>query len=162
MVAGSDTDSASHTVVGWREWVSLPDLGVPWVKAKLDTGARSSSIHAFDLEPFEHDGDPWVRYSIHPWQRSAEEAVGCESQVIEQRSIRSSSGHTDVRYVVALDISLAGRTVTAEVTLSRRDEMGFRMLVGREALRKGFLVDPHRSYLGGRPSRSVRRQNRGR
>jgi hypothetical protein len=132
------------------------------VKAKLDTGARSSTIHAFDIEPFDRDGDDWVRYSIHPWQRSADEAVACESRVIEQRSIRSSSGHSDVRYVVALDISLAGRTVTGEVTLSRRDEMGFRMLVGREALRQGFLVDPHRSYLGGRPSRSVRRQNRGR
>ena len=160
-MAGTDTESPSHTVVGWREWVGLPDLGVPWLKAKLDTGARSSALHAFDIEPFERAGDGWVRYSIHPWQRSADEAVVCESRVIEQRSIRSSSGHSDVRYVVAMDLSLAGRAVTAEVTLSRRDEMGFRMLVGREALRQGFLVDPARSYLGGRPSRAVRRQNRG-
>lgn len=159
---GSDTDSPSHTIVGWREWVSLPGLGVPWVKAKLDTGARSSAIHAFDIEPFERDGDDWVRYSIHPWQRTAEEAVECESRVIAQRSIRSSSGHTEVRHVVSMDISLAGRVVTSEVTLSRRDEMGFRMLVGREALRQGFLVDPRRSYLGGRPPKAVRRQNRGR
>ena len=155
-------DSPSNTIVGWREWVSLPDLGVPWVKAKLDTGARSSAIHAFDIEPFHRDADDWVRYSIHPWQRTAEEAVECESRVIAQRSVRSSSGHSEVRYVVALDVSLAGRAVTSEVTLSRRDEMGFRMLVGREALRQGFLVDPRRSYLGGRPSRAVRRQNRGR
>lgn len=155
-------DSPSNTIAGWREWVSLPGLGVPWVKAKLDTGARSSAIHAFDLEAFERDGEDWVRYSIHPWQRTAEEAVECESRVIAQRSIRSSSGHSDVRHVVSLDISLAGRVVTSEVTLSRRDEMGFRMLIGREALRQGFLVDPGRSYIGGRPSRSVRRQNRGR
>ena len=155
-------DSPSNTIVGWREWVSLPDLGVPWVKAKLDTGARSSAIHAFDIEAFERDGEDWVRYSLHPWQRTAEEAVACESRVIAQRSIRSSSGHSEVRHVVAMDISLAGRVVTSEVTLSRRDEMGFRMLVGREALRQGFLVDPRRSYLGGRPSKSVRRQNRGR
>lgn len=162
MVARSDIDLASHTVLGWREWVSLPGLGVPWVKAKLDTGARSSAIHAFDIEPFGRETVDWVRYSIHPWQRTAEEAVACESRVIAQRSIRSSSGHSEVRYVVSMDLSLAGRMVTAEVTLSRRDEMGFRMLVGREALRQGFLVDPARSYLGGRPSRSVRRQNRGR
>lgn len=156
------SSSPSNTIVGWREWVSLPGLGVPWVKAKLDTGARSSAIHAFDIEPFEREGTDWVRYSIHPWQRSSEEAVACESPVIERRSVRSSSGHSEERYAVSLDLSLAGRTVTAEVTLSRRDEMGFRMLVGREALRQGFWVDPGRSYLGGRPPRVVRRQNRGR
>lgn len=161
MVAGSNTDSASHTIAGWREWVALPDLGVPWLKAKLDTGARSSAIHAFDIEPFDREGEDWVRYSLHPWQKTADEAVGCESRIIGRRSIRSSSGHSDVRYVVSMDISLVGRVVTSEVTLSRRDEMGFRMLVGREALRQGFLVDPAHSYLGGRPSRSVRRQNRG-
>ena len=155
-------DSPSNTIVGWREWVSLPGLGVPWVKAKLDTGARSSAIHAFDIEPLERDGQDWVHYSIHPWQRTADEAVACESPVIAQRSVRSSSGHSEVRYVVAMDISLAGRVVTSEVTLSRRDEMGFRMLVGREALRQGFLVDPGRSYLGGKPAVAVRRKNRGR
>jgi hypothetical protein len=132
------------------------------VKAKLDTGARSSAIHAFDIEDFDRDGDHWVRYSIHPWQRSAEDAVACESRVVAQRHVRSSSGHSEERYVVTLDISLVGHVVTAEVTLSRRDEMGFRMLVGREALRGSFLVDAGRSYLGGRPRRSVRRQNRGR
>lgn len=142
--------------------MSLPGFEVPWIKAKLDTGARSSAIHAFDVEEFHRDGETWVRYSIHPWQKSAEDAVSCESRVIEQRSIRSSSGHSDQRYVVAMDIGLARQVVTAEVTLSRRDEMGFRMLIGREALRQGFLVDPRRSYLGGRPSKAVRRLNRGR
>lgn len=161
-MAESDTNSASHTVVGWREWVGLPGLDVPWMKAKLDTGARSSALHAFDIELFPNDGDDWVRYSIHPWQKSDDEAVTCESQVLAQRSVRSSSGHTEVRYVVSLDLAVAGRTVTAEVTLSRRDEMGFRMLVGREALRQGFLVDPARSYLGGKPRVAVRRRNRGR
>ena len=154
--------SPSNTIAGWREWVSLPGIGVPWVKAKLDTGARSSAIHAFDIEEFERDGETWVRYSIHPWQRSAEDATSCESRVIEQRHVRSSSGHSVERYVVPLDITLVGHTVAAEVTLSRRDEMGFRMLVGREALRGGFLVDPGRSYLGGRPKRATRRKNLGR
>ena len=163
---GADADSPSNTIAGWREWVSLPGLGVGWIKAKLDTGARTSAIHAFDLEVFERDGEAapeeWVRYSIHPWQDSADDAVACESKVVTQREVRSSSGHVEERYVVLVDLSMVGKAITAEVTLSRRDEMGFRMLVGREALRQGFLVDPGRSYLGGRPRRSVRRLNRGR
>ena len=150
------------TVAGWREWVSLPGLGVGWIKAKLDTGARTSAIHAFDLEEYERHGEQWVRFSVHPWQDSAVDAVPCDSRVVAQREVRSSSGHVEERYVVLLEISMVGRLISAEVTLSRRDEMGFRMLVGREALRQGFLVDPGRSYLGGRPKRSVRRLNRGR
>jgi hypothetical protein len=152
----------SYTVAGWREWVGLPGIGVPWVKAKLDTGARTSAIHAFDLEELEKDGERWVRYSVHPWQRSDAGAVEAEHRVLDVRTVRSSSGSVDERYVVMMDISLVGRTITAEVTLSRRDEMGFRMLVGRQALRQGFVVDPGRSYLGGRPPLSTRRRNRGR
>ena len=160
--AGSPSNTMPATVAGWREWVGLPGLGVGWIKAKLDTGARTSAIHAFDLEEFERDGEQWVRYSVHPWQGSDDDAVACESRVLAQREVRSSSGHVEERYVVCLDLSMVGRVISAEMTLSRRDEMGFRMLVGREALRQGFLVDPGRSYLGGRPKRSVRRLNRGR
>ncbi|MFC4785936.1 ATP-dependent zinc protease family protein [Nocardioides sp. MAHUQ-72] len=150
------------TIAGWREWVGLPDCGVSWVKAKIDTGARSSALHAFDIEQFERDGEPWVRYSIHPWQGSGEDATTVESRVHDRRVVRSSSGHSDERYVVRMDVRLVGRTVTTEMTLSRRDQMGFRMLIGREALRQDFVVDPARSYLGGRPPLPVRRRNRGR
>jgi hypothetical protein len=149
------------TVAGWREWVGLPGQGVPWIKAKLDTGARTSAVHAFDLEELERDDGTWVRYSVHPWQRSDEDATVTESRVLDRREIRSSSGHVDERYVVSMDLTLVGRTVTAEVSLSSRDEMGFRLLVGREALRQGFLVDASRSYVGGRPRRAVRRKNWG-
>ncbi|RJS45536.1 hypothetical protein D4739_04415 [Nocardioides cavernaquae] len=159
-VTDSHLTNQPHTA-GWREWVSLPDLGVPWIKAKLDTGARSSAIHAFDLEEFERDGQAWVRFSIHPWQRTSEEAVVVELPVHDRRAVRSSSGHADERYVVLMDVRLLDRVVTTEMTLSRRDEMGFRLLIGREALRQGFLVDAGRSYLGGRPKRAVRRKNRG-
>jgi hypothetical protein len=151
----------SSTVAGWREWVGLPGIGIPWIKAKLDTGARSSAVHAFDLHPFERDGVEWVRFSIHPWQRSAEDAVEVELPVHDRRAVRSSSGHAEERYVVLMQIRLLEQTVTAEVTLSRRDEMGFRFLIGRQALRQGFLVDSSRSYVGGRPRRVVRRKNRG-
>ena len=137
-------------------------MGVEWIKAKLDTGARSSAIHAFDLHEFQRAGESWVRFSIHPWQRSAEDSTIAELPVHDRRVVRSSTGHAQERYVVLMDVRMLDRTVTAEMTLSRRDQMGFRLLIGREALRQGFLVDPGRSYLGGRPKRVVRRRNRGR
>lgn len=152
----------SNTIAGWREWVSLPGAGVPWIKAKLDTGARTSSLHAFDLE--EHLGGdvPTVRFGVHPWQNTDDDAVIVECPVHDRRSVRSSSGHTEERIVVLMDVVLLDRTVTAEVTLTNRDEMGFRMLIGREALRQGFLVDSARSFAGGRAPRDIRRRNRGR
>lgn len=155
------TDSRERTIVGWREWVSLPGTGVDWMKAKVDTGAKTSSLHAFDLRTFDRDGHDWVRFSIHPWQATAEDAVVVERPVHDSRSVRSSSGHAEQRYVVLLPLVLAGREVDAEVTLTDRDELGFRMLVGREALVQGYLVDPALSYAGGRPKRSVRRRNWG-
>jgi hypothetical protein len=141
--------------------VGLPGIDVPWVKAKLDTGARSSAIHAFDIHEYDVDGVPWVRFSIHPWQRSAEDSTEATLPVHDRRIVRSSSGHSQERYVVLMDVRLLDRTVSAEMTLSSRDQMGFRLLIGREALRQGFLVDPARSYLGGRPKKVVRRKNRG-
>ncbi|WP_018155817.1 ATP-dependent zinc protease family protein [Demetria terragena] len=149
-------------VAGWREWVSLPGLGVPWLKAKLDTGARSSAIHAFHLSEFEREDATWVRFAVHPWQKSADDETWMELPLLDRRLVRSSSGHVQRRHVVVMPVSIMKVTVDAEVTLSRRDEMGFRMLLGREVLRQGYLVDPSRSYLGGRPKRSVRRKNRGR
>lgn len=153
----------STTIAGWREWVGLPSAGVPWIKAKLDTGARSSSVHAFGIEPLPRDADgiERVRFRLRPWQRSDADTVVVECPVHDRRSVRSSSGHTEERIVVLMDIALMGRTITAEMTLSNRDSMGFRMLIGREALRQGFVVDPRRSFLGGRAPKPIRRQNRG-
>ena len=151
-----------YTLAGWREWVSLPGLGVPWIKAKLDTGARTSALHAFDLEEVEVDGVRSVRFWVHPWQATDDDPVEATCPVLDVREVRSSSGHSEERFVVPMEVALVGRTVTAEVTLSRRDEMGFRMLVGREALRQGYAVDPGRSYLGPRPKLALRRKNRGR
>ncbi|HWU23174.1 MAG TPA: RimK/LysX family protein [Nocardioides sp.] len=153
--------SSTAVPAGWREWVGLPDLGVEHVKAKLDSGARTSALHAFDLVEFERDGAAWVRFSVHPWQKSADDARTVELPVHDRRPVRSSTGHVQQRYVVQMRLELLDRTVTAEVTLTRRDAMGFRLLIGREALRQGFLVDSGRSYLGGRPPKQVRRRNRG-
>lgn len=152
----------SYTVVGWREWVGFPDSGVAWLKAKIDTGARTSALHAFDVEPLTRDGAAWLAFSVHPWQATDEDAVRVERPLLERREVRSSSGHVEERPVVALTLRLGGRTVETEVTLTNRDEMGFRMLVGRETLRQDYLVDPAADYLGGRPPVRVRRRNRGR
>lgn len=157
-----DPSEPAPVVVGWREWVALPQAGLEWVKAKIDTGARSSAIHAFDLEAFDRDGAEWVRFSIHPWQKSDEDHVELSLPVLDRREVRSSNGQVEQRYAVGLDVTLAGRTITTVMTLSNRDEMGFRMLIGREALERGFLVDSSRSYAGGKPRRAVRRRNWGR
>jgi hypothetical protein len=141
--------------------VQLPDVGIPWIKAKLDTGARTSSIHAFDIRPFDRDGEEWVRFGLRPWQESADDEVIVECPVRDRRRVRSSSGHVQTRYVVEMRLVLVKRDVLVEVTLTNRDAMGFRMLIGREALRQGFIVDSGRSYVGGRAPRSSRRRNRG-
>ena len=154
--------SHSNTLAGWREWVQLPDIGVPWIKAKLDTGARTSSIHAYKIQPFENDGAEWVRFRVRPWQKSTDDEVTVECPVHDRRRVRSSSGHVEERFVVKMKIELVGRAVTVEVTLTNRDQMGFRMLVGRQALRRGFVVDSSSSFVGGRAPRPVRRRNRGR
>lgn len=157
---GDSADVAGATVAGWREWVALPDLDVPWVKAKLDTGARSSAIHAYDLVELDRDGEPWVTFEIHPWQRSDLDSKPVELPIVDRRIVRSSTGHEEERLVVATTIRVVGLDLSAELTLANRDEMGFRMLVGREAMRGALLIDPSRSYLGGKPSRKTRRRNR--
>ncbi|WIB70265.1 RimK/LysX family protein [Curtobacterium sp. MCBD17_026] len=159
MARAPKSSDSGLVVAGWREWAGLPDLGVPWIKVKLDTGARSSALHAFDLE--ELPGER-VRFSLHPWQDTDADATTIECDVHDRRIVRSSTGHTQERIVVRTRVALAGQVVESEVTLSNRDQMGFRMLVGREALRQGFLVDPARSFMAGRAPKEIRRRNRGR
>lgn len=152
----------SSTFTGWREWIALPEVGVSWLKAKIDTGAQTSALHATSVEEFVRGGEDWVRFTVHPWQDSELDEVVVERPVLDRRAVRSSSGHSQHRIVVQMDVTLSGRTLPAEVTLTSRDEMVFRMLIGREVLRQGFVVDPAASYLGGRPNREIRRRNRGR
>ncbi len=152
----------SNTLAGWREWVQIPEVGIPWIKAKLDTGARTSSLHAYKIRVIERDGDEWVRFRVRPWQESADDETLVELPVHDRRRVRSSSGHVEERIVVRMRVVLIGREVDAEVTLTNRDAMGFRMLIGREALRRGFAVASDRSFLGGRAPKPIRRRNRGR
>lgn len=140
-------------VLGWREWVALPELGVDAIKAKLDTGARTSSLHAFRLRRFTREGEAMVRFEIHPVQRSTAGAREVEARVVDERPVRSSSGQQEVRPVILTQVEVGGERWSIELTLARRDAMGFRMLLGRQALRHRAVVDPGRSFLaGGKPS----------
>jgi hypothetical protein len=142
--------------IGWREWVQLPDLQVRWIKAKIDSGARTSSLHAFDLEYIVRANRTFARFSIHPHQRSDADSCLCETEVIDFRLIRSSNGGQEERPVIATSVVLLGKSWPIELTLTNRDQMGFRMLLGRQAIRNRFLIDTGRSFYSGFRTESQR------
>ncbi|WP_265262661.1 ATP-dependent zinc protease family protein [Spirulina subsalsa] len=147
--------STSLPILGWREYITLPDLGMSNIKAKIDTGARSSALHAFDLEYFEQDQQTLIRFKVHPVQRDTHHTVTATAPILERREVRNSGGHVQLRPVIQTLIQLGGQQWPIELTLTSRDEMGFRMLLGREAVRHRFLVDAGRSYLQNpKPKRS--------
>jgi hypothetical protein len=143
----------SRITIGWREWVEMPEFDVVEIKAKVDTGADNSSLHAFNIERFSKDGIPHVRFEIHPRQRKSKPSIPCEAEVVKERTVKNPGGRTELRPVIRTRLKVAGRETDALINLTTRDEMTFRMLLGRRSIRKDFLVDPARSYLGGRPTR---------
>ena len=142
----------SIPVIGWREWVALPDLGIPAIKAKVDTGARSSSLHAFEVREEVRNGKRMVTFKVHPMQRDSRLTVEAEAELHEYRRVLNpgGGGRVEVRPVIVTHAELSGKRVPIELTLTRRDEMGFRMLLGRQAMRRRFLVDPGGSFLSER------------
>ena len=140
-------------LIGWREWVALPELGIRHIKAKVDTGARTSSLHALDIRRVRRGGKRYVRFKVHPWQRDSKTTVKAVARLVEERKVRSSSGDVSLRPVIRTELRLLDRCCEIELTLVSRDEMGFRMLLGREALRGRFLVNPGSSFASGRPLR---------
>jgi len=137
-------------ILGWREWVSLPELGIERIKAKVDTGARTSALHAFDVELVEEGGEKIVKFSIHPKQKDLDAVIQCQAPLLDEREVRDSGGHTEKRYVIESNIVIGSSVHKAEITLTNRDSMGFRMLLGRTTMKGHYLVDPGRSYLKGK------------
>lgn len=142
--------SRERAVIGWREWLAIPELGIDRIKAKIDTGARSSSLHAYDIRRFRRKGVSMVRFRVHPLQRDFRTTVEAEAEVVGQRKVKSSSGQESLRWVVLTPVELGAQSWPIEITLTRRDAMGFRMLLGRQAIRGHYVVDPGRSYLAGK------------
>ncbi len=136
----------SCLLLGWREWVALPELGIDRIKAKLDTGARTSTLHAWDQEVYEYRGRSWVRFLAHPLQRNDEVALQCEALLADRRWVTNSGGGRERRNVIITLLGAGEICQPVELTLTNRDEMGFRMLIGREAMRGRFVVDPGSSY----------------
>jgi len=146
------TDSEAKIIVGSQEWCGFPDLGVPAIKARVDSGAKTSSIHAFNIQPFKRHGESWVSFEAHPLQSNRRTTIKCESRVVDRRMIKSSSGITEKRYVISTPISLGYRVWDVELTLANRDSMGYRMLLGRQAMSDKILVDPAADFCHGEVS----------
>lgn len=138
--------AASRSIIGWREWVQLPGLLDQPVKAKIDTGARTSALHAFNIARIKVDSEDWVEFGVHPVQRMRHPVVRCRAPLLDQRIVISSSGHKQLRYVVRTTAVIGDIRWKIELSLADRDQMGFRMLLGREALRRRFVIDPAGSY----------------
>ena len=136
--------------LGWREWVRLPSLGIDWIKAKVDTGARTSALHGFAIEEVTEKGVQRVRFMMHPIQKDNDTEVECVADVVDRRVVRDSGGHEELRWVIRSDVRIGPHCWPAEFTLTSRDDMLFRMLLGRTAMARRAVVNPARSYLVGK------------
>ena len=139
-------------VIGLREWIALPELGLSGLRAKIDTGAATSTLHASDIVPFERDGQPWVRFTAHLGSRLQSRERQREAPLVAQKTIRSSTGHTEMRYVIRTHLVLGDRDWPVEFTLTCRKTMRYRVLLGAKALVEGHLVvNPALTYVQGKP-----------
>ncbi len=141
-----------NMIVGWKEWVSIPELDLPAMKAKIDTGAATSSLHAYNIEYFAKNGVKYVKFEVHPIQKNKRITRYCVAQLVDKRHVRSSSGEKERRPVIKTTIQIGGSKLDIELNLTNRDSMGMRMLIGREALSGRILVNPTHKFLHGKLS----------
>jgi len=144
--------SQSKVIIGSEEWCSFPEINIPIIKARVDSGAKTSALHAVNIAPFVRDNENWVKFDINPIQNNTKAVKHCEAKLIDKRVVKSSSGYREQRYVIQTQLKIGDDTWTIEMTLTNRDSMGFRMLLGREAMSGRVLVDPEQKYLLGQPS----------
>ncbi|WP_447637052.1 30S ribosomal protein S6--L-glutamate ligase [Flavobacterium microcysteis] len=144
--------STNKVILGSEEWCSFPELGIPLIKARVDSGAKTSALHAVNIAPFVRDGESWVKFDINPIQNNLKTIIHCEALLVDKRIVKSSSGFREQRYVIRTTLDFGEHKWSIEMTLTNRDSMGFRMLLGREAMSGRVLVDPEQKYLLGQPS----------
>lgn len=145
---------------GWREWVSLPSIGVGSIKAKLDTGARTSALHAFNIETYWSNGELWARFFVHPYQENDAKEIACDARIEDIRIVSNPGGRRQRRLVIRTDIRLGDQTWPIDLSLTDRDEMGFRLLIGRTAMHGNLIVDPDHSYLLGKRKRKKKKRKK--
>lgn len=143
------SDQKPRIIVGWREWISLPELHIPAIKAKVDTGARTSALHAFKIKTYREKGKFRVRFGIHPLQKRTDLEIICHADIVDRRMVTDSGGHRELRWVICTPIRIQQMEWPIEMTLTNRDKMNFRMLLGRMALHEQLVVNPAHSFLMG-------------
>lgn len=142
----------SKIILGSEEWCSFPELGIPTIKARVDSGAKTSALHAINIAPFKKEGQNWVKFDINPIQNNVKTIIHCEAPLVDKRIVKSSSGFREERHVIQTQLEIGNSKWLIEMTLTNRDSMGFRMLLGREAMSGRVLVDPEQQYLLGQPT----------
>ncbi|MGH2665644.1 30S ribosomal protein S6--L-glutamate ligase [Flavobacterium sp.] len=143
---------SEKAIVGSEEWCSFPTLKIPFIKARVDSGAKTSALHAVNIKIFQKHGTDWIQFDINPLQNNEKAVIHCEAQLIDQRVVKSSSGFREKRYVIRTELHLGDDTWSVELTLTNRDSMGYRMLLGREAMLGRLIVDPEKKFQLGQPS----------